>query len=201
MNAPLAALVAGTLVSEDLTCLAAGVLVASGYLPFPAALGACLAGIVIGDGIMFGVAHWLGRPFLRRRPMRWLLREETIAVAETWLRRNAVGTLVASRVLPGARMPAFVALGLAGAVNRSVVRWYALLTLVWTPLLVGAGAVGGAWLFRMAEEWESVRVLLLVFPLAAVWTIGRIATALIRRQALASGDPPPVPPAGRDSPR
>jgi membrane protein DedA with SNARE-associated domain len=199
MLAPLAALATGTLVSEDLTCLAAGMLVASGYLPFPAALAACLAGIVIGDGVMFGAAHWFGRPLLRRRPMSWLLREETLGVAETWLHRNAVATLVASRVLPGARMPAYVALGLAGAVNHAVVRWYLLLTLLWTPLLVAAGTVGGAWLLHLAEEWRPLRVLLIVFPLVAVWAIGRTATAFIRRRALASADLPPAPPAGRDS--
>lgn len=201
MTALLVALVVGTLVSEDLTCLTAGMLVASGHLPFSAALGACLTGIVIGDGVMFGMAHRLGRPFLRRRPMSWLLREETIVVAENWLRRNAIGTLVASRVLPGARMPAFVALGLAGAISHSVVCWYALLTMVWTPLLVAAGAVGGAWLFRLAEEWSSVRVVMILFPVAAVWAIGRFATAFIRRRALVSADRQPAPPADRDNHR
>lgn len=201
MIALLPALFVGTLVSEDLTCLTAGMLVASGYLPFPAALGACLAGIVIGDAAMFAAAHWFGRPFLRRRPIRWLLKEESLGAAEIWLRRNAVATLIASRVLPGARMPAFVALGLAGVVNHSLIRWYAVLTLLWTPLLVLAGEIGGAWLLRLAEEWQAAKVLLIVFPLVAVWAVGKVATLAIRRRALVSADQTPAPPEGRDSPR
>jgi membrane protein DedA with SNARE-associated domain len=196
----LAALALGTIVSEDLTCLSAGMLVASGHLSFPAALAACLAGIVIGDASMFAAGHWLGRPFLRKRPMRWLLREETLNVAVSWLRRNAVGTLVASRVLPGARMPAFVALGLAGVVDHAIVRWYTILTLAWTPLLVAAGAVAGAVLFRAAQEWQAVRIWMLLFPLLAVWAIGRIATSFIRRRGLVALDQQTVPPPDGGSP-
>jgi len=200
MTALLAGLAIGTLISEDLTCLSAGMLVASGHLSFSAALAACLSGIVIGDGIMFAAGHWLGRPFLRKRPMCWLLREETVNVAVCWLRRNAVGTLVASRVLPGARMPAFVALGLAGAADRAVLRWYAILTLAWTPVLVAAGAMAGAVVFRAAQEWQAVRIWILLFPLLAVWAIGRLATAFIRRQGLVALDRQTVHPADDGSP-
>jgi membrane protein DedA with SNARE-associated domain len=180
--------------------MSAGMLVASGHLPFSAALAACLSGIVIGDAIMFAAGHWLGRPFLRKRPVCWLLREETLNVAVSWLRRNAAGTLVASRVLPGARMPAFVALGLAGAADRSVVRWYAILTLAWTPVLVAAGALAGAFLFRAAQEWQAIRIWILLFPLLAVWAIGRLATAFIRRRGLVALERQALPPADDGSP-
>jgi membrane protein DedA with SNARE-associated domain len=200
MSPLLAALALGTVVSEDLTCLSAGMLVASGHLPFPAALAACLLGITIGDAFMFAAGHWLGRPFLRKRPICWLLREQTVDIAACWLRRNAVGTLVASRVLPGARLPAFVALGLAGAADARIVRWYALLTLAWTPLLVAAGAIAGAVLFRAAQEWQAIRIWMLLFPLLAVWLIGRLATAIIRRRGLVAVDRPSVPPADDRSP-
>jgi membrane protein DedA with SNARE-associated domain len=197
----LAALALGTLVSEDLTCLSAGMLVASGDLPFAAALAACLVGILVGDWLMYAAGRWLGRPFLRRRPLRWLVREDTVDAAGAWLKRNAFAALLASRVLPGARMPTFVALGLADASDRTIARWYAVLTLVWTPILVISGAIAGQFLLDVLDKGQSGWIWLVLVPLAAVWVVGRIASAIFRRRADGTGDLQLAPPEDGDSRR
>jgi hypothetical protein len=46
-----------TLASEDLACIAAGLLVAQGAISFPAATAACLAGILVGD-LALDVPSW-----------------------------------------------------------------------------------------------------------------------------------------------
>jgi membrane protein DedA with SNARE-associated domain len=197
----LVGLAAGTLVSEDLTSLSAGMLVASGHLPFATALAACLLGIVVGDALMYAVGRWLGRPFLRKRPLSLLVQEETVERAAAWLRRNAFLALVASRVLPGARMPTFVALGLAGTADRRVASWYALMTLVWTPVLVAAGAWGGAYLLKAVDASGAGRIWLFLVPLAAVWAVGRAGAAIVRRRTAAQAGLPPAHPGDADSPR
>jgi membrane protein DedA with SNARE-associated domain len=65
-----ALLAAATLVSEDLTCLAAGALVAEGRLPFAAGTAACFAGILAGDVLLFLAGRWCGPACSRARPAR-----------------------------------------------------------------------------------------------------------------------------------
>ena len=58
--ATIVSLAAATLLSEDLACIAAGVLVAEGRLPFAAATGACFVGIVAGDTALTLAGRLLG---------------------------------------------------------------------------------------------------------------------------------------------
>ena len=64
-----ALLALATLVSEDLACIAAGVLAARGALSFPAAVAACLAGILAGDLLLYLAGRTLGRAALARWPL------------------------------------------------------------------------------------------------------------------------------------
>src|SRR5688500_9634721 len=103
--AALAGLALGTLVSEDLTLLAAGVAVAEGRLPAWSAMAACAAGLFIGDAGLW-CAGRLGRGPLAR----W---QSAAAIRPLigWLDRAPVVTILASRVLPGTRLPLYVAAG------------------------------------------------------------------------------------------
>jgi hypothetical protein len=57
---------AATFVSEDLTCVTAGVLAAEGRVGFPFAAAACLAGIFAGDLLLFLAGRRLGRAAIAR---------------------------------------------------------------------------------------------------------------------------------------
>jgi predicted esterase len=60
-----------TFVSEDLTCIGAGLLVTTGRLGFVPATAACLAGIFVGDVNAFLAGRIFGRAVLARAPMKW----------------------------------------------------------------------------------------------------------------------------------
>ena len=104
-----------TLVSEDLACLAAGVLIREGRMSAAACAGACAAGIVIGD---FGL--WSAGRALRALARRW-------TAARRWMERlplddlgrrlenRAATTILASRFLPGSRLPLYLGAGLLAA--------------------------------------------------------------------------------------
>jgi membrane protein DedA with SNARE-associated domain len=136
-------LLTATFVSEDLACVAAGVLIARGELSALAAITACAGGIFLGD-----VGLWiLGRMshrymwafgFVQRR-----VSEEQLARGRQWLERHAAAAIVVSRFTPGTRLPLYVA---AGVVNLSFLRfstWTLLAAAAWTPLLVLASAEAG----------------------------------------------------------
>jgi membrane protein DedA with SNARE-associated domain len=66
-----AALAVATLLTEDLTCIGAGLLVAQGALSFAPASAACFVGIFAGDMLLVLIGRTLGRQALRTAPLRW----------------------------------------------------------------------------------------------------------------------------------
>ncbi|MEP0848558.1 MAG: VTT domain-containing protein [Phycisphaerae bacterium] len=129
----------GTFVSEDLTCIAVGLMVRSGELPWTAGLAGCYAGIVLGDLGLWLLGFLAGALILNRKWIRRRLHGERLDVLAAWLERNGLAAVFAARFLPGLRLPTYVA---AGALLRRPLRfalWAGGAALVWTPLL-GAGA-------------------------------------------------------------
>jgi len=138
-------LVGSTLVSEDLTCIAAGVMVAQGRASFLFATCACLVGIYSGDLLLFLLGRVLGRPALRRAPLKWLLRDSDVALSSAWFANQGFKVIVASRFLPGARLPTYFVAGLLHTNFWKFAVYFFLAATVWTPALVGlsAGLGGG----------------------------------------------------------
>ena len=141
-------LAAATLVSEDLTCIGAGVIAAQGRLSFGLAAFACFLGIFVGDLLLFLAGRWLGRAALGRAPLRWFVREADVRRSSEWFSRRGAGVIFASRFLPGARLPTYFA---AGALRTSFWKfalYFLIACAIWTPLLVGLAM----WLGREALE-------------------------------------------------
>ena len=140
----LLALAALTLVSEDLASIAAGLMVSRGEVGFAGAALACFVGIYVGDLLLFLAGRHLGRPFLARAPLRWLVGPDDAVRASAWLRRRGPIVVFLSRFTPGARLPTYLAAGLLDTRLASFALWLAIAAAAWTPLLVGAAAVAGA---------------------------------------------------------
>ena len=130
-----------TFVSEDLATIAAGLLVARGDLNFWTGLTGCTLGIWVGDGGVWALGRFLGRPALRLPILRRAVTEESIARAERWFAQRGIRVVVVSRFLPGSRLPAFFAAGLLGARAGWFLGWALLAALAWTPLLMGGAVV------------------------------------------------------------
>jgi membrane protein DedA with SNARE-associated domain len=136
-----AALALATFISEDLTTIFAGLLVARDELSFGTALVGCTLGIWIGDGGIWALGRYVGRPALRLPLIRTLVTKDALARAERWFARRGLRVVVVSRFLPGSRLPAFFAAGLLGARASWFLGWALLAAVLWTPLLIlGAAA-------------------------------------------------------------
>jgi len=138
-------LAGSTLVSEDLTCIAAGVMVAQGRISFLLAASACLLGIYGGDLLLFLLGRVLGRPALKRAPLKWFLRDRDVALSSAWFASQGFKVIVASRFLPGTRLPTYFAAGLLRTSFCKFALYFFLAAVIWTPALVGlsAGLGGG----------------------------------------------------------
>ena len=115
-------LAASTLLSEDAACVAAGLLVQQGRISPVEGVAACAAGIYLGDAALWLVG----------RSMRVWGR----AVALPTRAVDAPAALLASRFIPGTRLPLYLAAGAFGTRPRSFFLWTFVAVLMWTPLIV-----------------------------------------------------------------
>jgi pimeloyl-ACP methyl ester carboxylesterase/membrane protein DedA with SNARE-associated domain len=136
-------IVLATLISEDLACIAAGLLIAQGRIAFWPALIACFVGIFVGDLLLLLAGRYLGRPALRRAPLRWLIREEQVKIASRWFDRRGPIVIGVSRFLPGARLPIYFTAGMLHTNFWKFTFFFLLAVSVWTPALVGLSVVVG----------------------------------------------------------
>ena len=137
------AIVVSTLISEDLTCIAAGLLIAQGQIGFGLGAFACFLGIFVGDILLFLTGRYLGRPALSHAPLKWFVRIEDVNRSSDWFSQRGAVVIFASRFVPGARLPAYFA---AGLLNTSLWRfsvYFFIAAAVWTPLLVGLAVLLG----------------------------------------------------------
>jgi pimeloyl-ACP methyl ester carboxylesterase/membrane protein DedA with SNARE-associated domain len=178
-------LAVATLVSEDLTCIASGLLVAQGRLDFAPAVLACALGIFVGDVALFLAGRYLGRPWLRRAPLKWWLDESRLARAAAWFERRGIAVIFLSRFWPGMRLPTYVAAGLLRTSLSRFALLFALAVAIWTPMLVGAAAwLGERWIGAFRAAQGSLGWVLLTAAVAA-WllaTLRRLATPRGRRR-------------------
>lgn len=151
----------GTLISEDIATITAAALVSEGRLSVAAAAVACIVGVYAGD-----LGLWLAGRLLGRR----VLTLSCVArrVNGTGLERLAdridahLGIAVtASRVLPGSRLPMYLAAGIWGRRPVAFAGWSLLAVLLWTPALLLATltfgeAVTGVLLGDVESLWHQV---------------------------------------------
>jgi membrane protein DedA with SNARE-associated domain len=132
-----------TLLSEDLTCIWAGVMVAEGRISFVLGTLACLLGIFIGDLLLFMAGRVIGRPASSHAPLKWFVRESDVARGSEWFRRRGIAAIAISRFMPGTRLPTYVAAGLLDTSFLKFAFYFLIAAGLWTPLLVAGSMLIG----------------------------------------------------------
>jgi len=183
-------IVVATFVSEDLTCIGVGLLIADGRLGFLPGTLACIAGIFIGDIGVYCEGRFLGRPAVQYPPLRWIVTPVRIERARRWFDKHGRVTLLASRFIPGARLTTYFAAGMAHVPFLFFASFLFLGALLWTPILVGLAILVGVEareLFARFEEHALLALTLVALVLLTVQRIGmRLLTAHGRRYLLGS---------------
>ena len=168
-------IILATFISEDLTCIAAGLMVAEGRIEFLPALLACGAGIFIGDVGIFLGGRILGRPVVRRAPLRWILSPASLTRASDWFRRKGVKAVFLSRFMPGIRLPTYFAAGVLKTSLSSFSFYFGIAIIIWTPFLLGFAAWAGSEAMVIFERWGA---LALIGVLLALLLIERVILRL-----------------------
>ena len=98
-----------TFVLEDVAAVGAGLLLASGGIRWPDAFAACFLGIWMGDAGLYALARCAGRGWFERSSLRRFTAK--VADSERWFSERGTPILVFSRLVPGARLPTYLAAG------------------------------------------------------------------------------------------
>lgn len=133
-------IIVATFVTEDLTTISVGVMVAQGRVEFLFGTLACFVGIFVGDVLLYLAGRYLGRPAVARVPLKWFVSERAVEKSSAWFARQGVKVIFASRFVPGARLPTYFAAGLLRTKFWWFTTYFAIACVVWTPLLVGLSA-------------------------------------------------------------
>lgn len=137
-------IVLATFITEDVTSIAVGMMIGAKQLNPAAGLLGCFAGIFIGDFGLWLFGWLLGRHVLHYRWVQRYFPDERLERWREWFRRYGWATIIASRFLPGTRIPAFVGAGLVGGNIRQFLLWIGIAGLLWTPFIVVLAALFGA---------------------------------------------------------
>jgi membrane protein DedA with SNARE-associated domain len=98
-----------TFILEDVAAVGAGLLLATGNISWPAAFTACFLGIWFGDVGLYGLARFAGRSWFERSSLRRFAPK--VARSERWFAERGTPILIFSRMVPGARLPTYLAAG------------------------------------------------------------------------------------------
>jgi membrane protein DedA with SNARE-associated domain len=120
-------------VSEDAATISSALSIFGGPISWPVGFAACFAGIWLGDLGLYSVARYVGRPVLQTR---WVTRFADQAAIERCQKKfNERGSvaLLASRFVPGTRLPTYLA---AGLLSMPVTR-FAIVTAIGALVWIG----------------------------------------------------------------
>lgn len=167
-----------TLVSEDLTCVWAGIMAAEGRIGFTFAAIACLAGIFIGDILLFLAGRFVGRPVLRRAPIKWFVRPADIERSSAWFRRRGMTAIALSRFLPGTRLPTYVAAGLLDTSFLKFTFYFFVAAALWTPTIVGLSMLLGRRIIESPWLTQQSLMLRVVISVIVAFIVVRLLVRL-----------------------
>jgi membrane protein DedA with SNARE-associated domain len=123
-----------TFILEDVAAVGAGLLLATGSLAWPWAFGSCFLGIWSGDAGLYGVARVVGRNWFERSPLRRF--SGRIQQSERWFGERGNIILILSRLMPGARLPTYLAAGFLRLPLNRFLLVTGVASLVWTIVLL-----------------------------------------------------------------
>jgi len=96
---------------EDITLVAAGILAARNIIDFNSAVVLCMVGVLLGDGIVFGLGSRYGTRLRNTKFFSIIIPERRDAAVKAVLQKYGDKVIFMARFMPGLRTPIFFATG------------------------------------------------------------------------------------------
>lgn len=166
----------GVPIPEDITLVCGGIISGLGYTNVHTMVVVGMAGVLIGDGLMFTIGKKFGTKALKFKPIARVFTEERYQKMQQKFEKYGNWVLFFARFMPGLRTAMFISAGMSQKV--SVVRFLmmdGLAAIISVPIWVYLGAAGAKnihWLEMMIRRFEFGIYGILVFILlggVGVW--------------------------------
>ena len=142
----------GIPIPEDVTLVAGGVISGLHFTNVHIMVAVGLAGVLVGDGLMFLLGKYFGESILKFKPVARLMPPKRYAQVQEKFDKYGNRVLFVARFLPGLRSPIFLTAGMSGKV--SFWQWLAMdgvAAMISAPFWVYLGDFGAEnkeWLMR-----------------------------------------------------
>jgi len=157
--------------SEDLACIAGGMMAASGHLPLMAAAGACAVGIWTGDVAIYFLGMLFSRGALKWKWLAKRMRPGRLARCTRFFEQYGVRWIFLSRFVPGSRIVSYLAAGATGWDLKKFCVVLALAAIVWTPIICGVAMLVGHVLLEWLHVYEQYAIWLFLGAGLLVWLL------------------------------
>ena len=148
-----------TFVLEDAAAIGAGLLLAAGQISWPAAFTACFLGIWLGDVGLYALARFAGRGWFERSSLRRF--SAKVSQSEQWFARRGTMILIFSRVVPGARLPTYLAAGFLRLPLPRFLLITGVAAFIWTFVILFLAETFGRQVTQWLEHYKAGGWLLL----------------------------------------
>lgn len=177
----------GIPIPEDVTLVAGGIISGWGYANPYLMLLISILGVLVGDGIMFGLGRILGERILRFSLMKKLMPPKRYAQVQQKFDQYGNRVLFVARFLPGLRSPIFLTAGMSGKI--SFWQWLimdGLAALISVPLWIYIGYVGAEnrdWLLKKVHNFQNtIYIIIGLLVCWLLWTCWRRRNNLLMRK-------------------
>ena len=126
----------GTFTLEDPTSIAVGLFIKAGQIdPFVGGF-AVLFGIFLGDFGLYMIGFVAGRSALRWRPIAAWVPTRHVEKLGAWFDQRGWKAVLASRFIPGSRLPLYIAAGVTGNKPGRFMLWTFMAVCIWAPVIL-----------------------------------------------------------------
>ena len=142
-----------TFVLEDAAAIGAGLLLAAGQISWPAAFTACFLGIWLGDVGLYSLARFAGREWFERSYFKKY--STKVVRSEKWFTERGTLILIFSRVIPGTRLPTYLAAGFLRVPLPRFLFVTGAAAFVWTFIILFLTQTFGAQVAKWLSHYKS----------------------------------------------
>lgn len=176
----------GAPIPEDITLVAGGIISGLGYTNVHSMFAVGMAGVLLGDGVVFVAGRVWGNKVLQFRPIARILTPERFCAVQEKFDRYGNWVLFIARFLPGLRSPIFITAGM----TRRISYWRFLVldgfaALISVPVWVYLGFYGAErrdWLMMMIHRGQA-GILVVIGILLATITLAYLRKRKARLQS------------------
>lgn len=179
----------GVPIPEDITLVTGGVIAGLGKANVHIMVAVGMAGVLIGDGIMFAAGRMFGHRILKFRPIARVMTPKRYAQVQEKFDRYGNGVLFVARFLPGLRTPIYISAGISRKI--SYLRFFmmdGLAAAISVPIWIYLGAYGAEnidWLMEKVHQFQTGVIILMLIGAAVIlffWYRRRIRIRFFREK-------------------